>query len=101
MTTRPMPAYRQAVARCLFTVLTTLTCAGVAAAAVLIPAPPAVLLLVIAVSVGFLALAATRSAESVAVVRDRWSRDRHHRRALGELRRELELLPETGHPLDL
>ena len=99
MSTAP-PTYRQAVARCTITLLTAIVSGGLVAAAVLVPAPPALLLVLIPVCVGYPMLAAVWSAESIGVVRNRWARGRVHQRALGELRRDLDLLPETGHPLD-
>ena len=100
MTTRPSPTYHRAIAKCLFTLLTAVMCVGLVAAVALLPAPPAVLVLVIAVCVGYPMVVATRSADAIAVVRDRWVSGRLHQRALGDLRRELDLLPEIGHPLD-
>jgi hypothetical protein len=80
---------------CAFTVLTVLTCAALMAAAALVPAPPAALPLLIAVCIGCPMFAAWQSASSLAVLRYR-----PDERALIELRRELDQLPETAHPLD-
>jgi hypothetical protein len=93
-----LPTYPQAIATCAFTAVSALMCAGLMGAAALVPAPPLVLPLVIAVCVAYPMLAAWRSSSSLAVVRRRWSR-RLDERALGKLRRELDRLPETRHPL--
>ena len=100
VTPRVLPTYRQALATCLFTALSVLTCAALLSAAALVPAPPAVLLLAIAVCIVYPMLAAFQSSASVAVLRCHWPRRRHERRALEKLRRELDRLPEIGHPLD-
>jgi hypothetical protein len=100
MTGRPAPTYRQALATCACTVLTALTCAALMAAAALVPAPPAALPLLIAVSIGCPMLAVSQSSSALAVLRGRRRADRLDERALIELRRELDQLPETGHPLD-
>jgi hypothetical protein len=69
-------------------------------AAALAPAPPPALLFVIAVCVVYPLLAGWRASSSLAVLRHRSPRRRLDGRALGELRRELDRLPETSHPLD-
>ena len=101
MVSRPLPTYRQAIATCVFTALSALTCAGLMGAAALVPAPPLVLPFLIAVCVVYPMLAVWRLSSSLAVLRHRWPRRRLDERALGELRSELDRLPETGHPLDL
>jgi hypothetical protein len=98
---RPLPTYRQAIATCVFTALAALTCAGLMSAAALVPAPPIALPFVIAVCVLYPMVAAWRSSTALAVLRHRLPRRRLDERALGELRRDLDRLPETGHPLDL
>jgi hypothetical protein len=100
VTPRALPTYRQALATCVFTALSALTCAGLLSAAALVPAPPTVLPLVIAICVVYPMLAAFRSSSSVAILRQHWPRRRLERRALEKLRRELDRLPEVGHPLD-
>jgi hypothetical protein len=69
-------------------------------AAGLVPAPPPALAFVIAVCVGYPMLAGWRASSSLAVLRHRWPGRRLDERALGELRRDLDRLPETSHPLD-
>jgi hypothetical protein len=100
MTSRPLPTYRQSVAACAFMALTAFACAGLLSAAALVPAPPVVLPLIVTVCVVVPMVVACDSASALAVLRTRWLRRRLDERALGELRRDLDLLPETGHPLD-
>ena len=69
--------------------LTTVICGGLLAAAVLVPAPADVLPFVIAVCVAVPIAAGYQLASAVAALRD------PHR----QLRRELDRLPETRHPL--
>src|SRR4051794_16345753 len=96
----PLPTRRQAIARCVLCVVTALVCAGLMAAAALVPAPPAALPVIALVCVGAPSLAALDVLVSVAVLRA--TRDRGlDKRALSELRRRLDRLPETRHPLGL
>jgi hypothetical protein len=100
MSTRPLPTYRQALATCVVTALTAVACGGLLCAAALVPAPPVVLPLIVSVCVVVPMVMACESIPALAVLRSRWSRRRLDQRALGRLRRELDQLPETGHPLD-
>jgi len=70
-----------------FAALTTLVCSGLLAAAVLVPAPVVVLPLVILACLGCPMAAAYELALTLA------------RDPAAELRRDLERLPETRHPL--
>jgi hypothetical protein len=86
------------------TVLTRLLCAlavatsaGVFTAAALVPAPPAVLPLVVLVAVGCAMLAAWELRPTVGGTRRTASP--LGRRAEERLRRQLDELPETQHPL--
>lgn len=97
---RPLPTYRQAIATCALTALTALAWVGLLSAAALVPAPPPLLLFIVGVGVLLPMLAAWQSFPALAVLRHRWPRRRLDERALGELRRDLDRLPETGHPLD-
>jgi hypothetical protein len=99
MISRPPPTYRQAIATCVFTALSALACAALLSAAALVPAPRPALPFVIAVCVVYPMLAALRSSSSLAVLRHRLPRRRLDARAIGQLRRELDRLPEIGHPL--
>jgi hypothetical protein len=101
MTSRAHPTYHQALATCGFAALTALTCAGLLSAAALVPAPAIVLPLIVTVCVALPMLVTFESTAALAVLRARWSRRRLDEQAVGELRRELDRLPETGHPLDL
>ena len=77
----------------LTTVFTALTCAAVLTAAILVPAPGSVLGLIVPVCVAVPMLAAWDLARVSAAAGPRLD--------VNELRRELERLPETRHPLDL
>ena len=74
-----------------FTALTALVCTGLLVAAVLKHPPVPVLPLVIVTCVGAPMAAAFELARTLAAVRD----------PAGELRRELDRLPEAPHPLGL
>jgi hypothetical protein len=73
--------------------VTALGCAGLLIAAILVPAPAGVLALVVAVSIAFPMLAAWDLSRVTAAAGPRLD--------LVELRRQLDLLPETQHPLGL
>jgi hypothetical protein len=86
--------HRRALARnWLSTVVTALGCAAVLTAAVLVPAPASVLGPILAVCIGFPMLAAWDLARVSAAAGPRLD--------VNELRRELDRLPETQHPLGL
>ena len=97
MTSRTIPTRRQAILVCAFAAFTALVCGGLLLAAALIPAPPAVLPLVVAVCIPAPMLAAWDLRPSVGVLRARRA-DRD--RLLAEMRSYLAQLPETDHPLD-
>ena len=86
-----MPARRRALLVSLFAAFAALACGALLTAAVLVPAPVAVLPFMIAACVGCPMAAAYELARAIAAVRDPQL----------ELRRELDRLPETPHPLDL
>jgi ABC-type nitrate/sulfonate/bicarbonate transport system permease component len=86
MTTR-----RRVIIVGLFASAATLVCAALLTAAVLVPAPTAVLPFVIASCLGCPMAATYELSRAVAAVRDPHV----------ELRRDLDRLPETPHPLDL
>ncbi|HEU4974908.1 MAG TPA: hypothetical protein VFT50_07425 [Baekduia sp.] len=88
---------RRAVRACVFVAVTAFMCAGLLSAAVLIPAPPVALPMILAVCIGLPMAAAFELPTAVSVLRGA----RRRRRDLSALRRELELLPETQHPLGL
>jgi len=83
---------------CAFVALTALMCAGLLSAAALVPAPPAVLPFLVVVCIGCPMVAAMELPGAVAGLRGRRPIDT---RALDALRRQLDALPETQHPLGL
>src|ERR1700749_3440246 len=99
------PVRRQAVALCLFALLTVLLCAALVTAAVLLHPPLVVVPVIVMVGIGCplavgyelpRALAALRAAP--ATRRARGGAPGH---AVAALRRDLDLIPETRHPLGL
>jgi hypothetical protein len=100
MSPRPLPTRRQAILACVFVALSTLTCAGLVSAAVLVPAPPVVVPFLVIACIGCPMGAALELPASIAVLRAA-RRLRGDARLLDELRRHLRQLPETQHPLDL
>ena len=80
---------RRAGLACLAVVLMAVACAGLIAAAVLVPAPRAVLPLLVLVCVAGPIAAAFELARALTVLRE----------PAAELRRDLDRLPETPHPL--
>jgi hypothetical protein len=89
-----MPGRHHALLTRLVCALAVATSAGLFTAAALVPAPPVVLPLVVAVCIGFPMLAAWE----LSATRGRAPLDS---RALARLRRHLDELPETRHPLGL
>jgi hypothetical protein len=70
-----------------------LCCGGLVAAAVLVPAPPGVLAIVLVIGVAYPMAVGYQLHDAVVSLRT-------HRRVRTELRRTLEALPEVAHPLD-
>jgi hypothetical protein len=102
MFSRPIPTRPQAVLTCTFVALTALMCAGLVTAAVLVPAPPVVVPLIVATCIGCPMLAALELPASIAALRTgRRSGRAPDARLLADMRRYLRQLPETQHPLDL
>jgi hypothetical protein len=100
MISRPLPTRRHALITCALGVLTALACAGLLAAAALVPAPHVVLLFVIAVCVGCPMLAGWELPAAVSALRGfDPAVGPSGERALEELRRGLDALPEISHPL--
>jgi len=88
---------REAILICASALLATLMGAGLCSAAILVPAPAAVVPL-IALSCALMPLfAGWRLPVAIAALRDRPRRLAERR--LAAFRRELEELPETDHPL--
>jgi hypothetical protein len=100
MSPRPLPTRRQAIFGCVFVALTVLTCAGLVSAAVLVPAPAAVVPFLVATCIGCPMRAALDLPASLAVLRA-GRRTRGDARLLADMRRHLRQLPETQHPLGL
>lgn len=92
----PLPT-RLLVLRVLYVALTLSCAAGLVAAAMLVPAPAPALPLVVVMAVGMPMVAAWE----LSSVRSALRHAAHDGRALAGLRRELDALPETHHPLGL
>jgi hypothetical protein len=92
-----MPLPRPLVLRTLYVVLTVLCAAGLVAAAVLAPAPAAALPAVVALAIGLPMIGAWELSRLIAELQ----RAALGGRAIAMLRRELDALPETRHPLGL
>ncbi len=80
-------------------ILTPLACAGLCAAAILVPAPAGVVPIVALCCVGCPMFAAWQLPSALMTIRVRGRRAQAA--ALAELRRGLDQLPETEHPLGL
>jgi hypothetical protein len=94
-----MPERRQATLTCVFAALAVIVAAGLLSAAALAPAPPAVIPLVVVVCIGAPALAAWELSKTIGALRRRPTQ--LDSTALTTLRRHLDELPETQHPLGL
>jgi hypothetical protein len=97
MTKRFTPNRRRSALACAFAGLVVLVSVGLFSAAALVPAPPAVLPLVAIVCIGGPMLAAWELRSAIGR-RSAAPLDSH---ALTTLRRHLDKLPETKHPLGL
>ena len=91
-------AHRRAILTCMFAMLIVAASAGLFSAAALAPAPPAVLPLVVIVCIGGPMLAAWELRTTLAPV---IGTRRSNSRAIAALRRRLDQIPETKHPLGL
>lgn len=85
---------------CVFVAATALVCAGLLAAAALVPAPPVVLPFIALVCIGSSMVAGHELPVAIAGLRRTLPRALDHE-ALDALRRQLDQLPETPHPLGL
>jgi hypothetical protein len=99
MSTRPLSSRRQAFLVSLCVVAIGVTCAGLAGAAALVPAPPVALPFVGMICVGCPLAVLGEARSAIAVLLDP-SLGPLRRRHLGRLRRDLDRLPETEHPLE-
>lgn len=97
MSSHAFPSRGRAILMCVSVALTVVACAGLLGAAALVPAPPAVVPFVIAVSLGCSMLAAWELRPWVAILRAYGGS--RHARLLADLHRELAALPEVDHPL--
>jgi threonine/homoserine/homoserine lactone efflux protein len=96
----PTRTPRRSVAAGVLTALTVVVCAGLLGAAALVPAPPAVLPLVAVICIGCPMFAAWQLARSLGDARARPAmRPGAQIKAIEDLRRALDQLPETHHPL--
>ena len=89
----PPPSRRRAIVICAFVGMTALVCAALLTAAALAPAPPAAVPVLVIVCIGCPMMAACELPGALARLRAP--------RALDTLRRQLDALPETKHPLGL
>jgi hypothetical protein len=97
-----IPTRRRAILVCAFVALTASMCAALLSAAALVPAPPTILPFLVVVCIGCPMVAACELPRAVADLRaTRRSRPSLDPRELETLRRELDSLPETQHPLGL
>ena len=93
MLSRPLPTRRRAVLLCLLVTLTVLASISLVSAAALVPAPAAVVPFVALVGACGPMLAGLELPGAIRALRDAgWA---------ASLRRHLEQLPETEHPLGL
>ena len=76
-------------------------CATLLTAAALVPAPPAVLPLLVIIGIGCPMVAAYELPRALAGLRRPMRSRAVDSRALAALRRQLDALPETQHPLGL
>jgi O-antigen/teichoic acid export membrane protein len=88
MAHRTVPSHRQAQLNCLVALAVALACVGLLTAATLVPAPPTAVPFLALVCVGLPVFTAWEVPVALAVLRGRRS-----------LRRALDALPETEHPL--
>jgi hypothetical protein len=101
MTPLTIPTRRHAILLCAFVALTALMCAALLSAAALVPAPPAVLPFLVVVCIGCPMVAACELPRALAGLRAaRPSTAPLDPCELETLRRQLDALPETQHPLD-
>lgn len=90
-----VPTRREAILICASAALVMLMAAGLCSAAILVPAPAAAVPLIAISCAGMPLLAVWRVPVAVAALRDR----RVGQLSVAALRRELDRLPETDHPL--
>jgi|1186.fasta_scaffold105247_2 hypothetical protein len=101
MSHRPLPTRRQAIFTCVACAITVLVCAALMTAAALVPAPHVVIPAAALVCICLPIVAAVDVLASIAVLRASRADVLDGKRALSEMRRRLDRLPETRHPLGL
>lgn len=96
------PTRRHALVICAFVAASALMCAGLLSAAALVPAPAAVLPFLVVICIGCPMAAACELPRAIAGLRHspRGARALDSR-SVDTLRRQLDSLPETQHPLGL
>lgn len=98
----PPPSRSRALLHCVFVAVTALMGAGLLCAAAIVPAPPVVLPLLVVVCIGAPMVAACELPGAIAGLRRGAGGARAlDSRSLDALRRQLDSLPETQHPLGL
>jgi len=100
MRSTSVPTRRQVLLVAVAVVMTVLVCGGLLTAAALVPAPTVVLPFIVVSCVGLPTIASLELRRSL--LRSgaaRWRRG-SDAKLLAEMRRYLEQLPETTHPLD-
>jgi hypothetical protein len=101
MTPQSLPTRRRAIALCAFVALTAVMCAGLLSAAALVPAPPEILPFLVVICIGCPMVAACELPGALAGLRRPRRVHALDSGALDMLRRQLDSLPETEHPLGL
>jgi hypothetical protein len=101
MTRQALRTRRRAIASCAFVAVTAVMCAGLLSAAALVPAPPAILPFLVIICIGCPMAAACELPDAIARLRGTRPPRGLDSRALAALRRQLDSLPETEHPLGL
>jgi hypothetical protein len=96
---RALPNPRQAILACAGVAATGVVCGALVVAAALVPAPAAVLPLIALVCIGCPIAMAWELPTAIAVLRARRANAAVEEEALLLLRRHLDCLPETEHPL--
>ena len=105
MLPRALPTRREAVRGCAFAALTAVACAALLCAAVFAQAPPAVLPFLVVMGIACPMAATWPLAGALAVLRASHAINARERsayaQAVATMRRTLDELPETDHPLGL
>jgi uncharacterized membrane protein AbrB (regulator of aidB expression) len=100
MSTRPLTSRLECVFVCAFVLVLCVVCAGLVSAAALVPAPPVVVPFISGICVGCAFAAGIELPSTISVLRDP-TLGRLRGRHISRLRRDLDRLPQTDHPLGL